>query len=281
MIYNSYAKINLHLAVGPKREDNYHNLQSIFAKIDLFDTLELDAKISDKLNIKIEGLEDCHIKGEDTITKAVRLWCEKTNNLLNVKIKLTKRIPIQAGLGGGSSNAATALLALNDIFSLKNLNKNELLTLALEVGSDVPFFLSDIPFAYIEGRGEKITPLKNTFDYNIYLIKPPIGSSTKGAFERLDNIERKPFKSKQEIIDIFNNGLESWKEEFYNDFELVIESAVLKSLRVDKLNFSSMSGSGSTCYVLCNKSNNCYNKITFLGKFKDKNYTKSCVFQNI
>ncbi|NCD04622.1 MAG: 4-(cytidine 5'-diphospho)-2-C-methyl-D-erythritol kinase [Spirochaetia bacterium] len=277
----SYAKINLHLAVGEKRADNFHNLQSIFAKIDLFDTIEIDAKISDELRITILGLENCDIKGEDTITKATRLWCERANIKIDVIYYVDKKIPSQAGLGGGSSNAASTLKALNNIFSEYALARNILEEIALEVGSDVPFFLCDSTFAYVEGRGEIITPLIANFEYIIYLIKPHIGISTRGAFEQLDKIDRPPFKNKDEIIDIFYAGIESWKKYFFNDFELVIETEELKILKKDYNYFSLMSGSGSTCYSICNKSSSCYNKITFFRKFKNKNYTKSCFFLNI
>ena len=129
----SYAKINLHLAVGEKRADNFHNLQSIFAKIDLFDTIEIDAKLSDELKIKIFGLEDCDIKGEDTVSKATRLWCERSNINLNVDFIIDKKIPTQAGLGGGSSNAAATLIALNNMFKDYALSSKDLEEIALEV----------------------------------------------------------------------------------------------------------------------------------------------------
>lgn len=277
----SYAKINLHLAVGEKRADNFHNLQSIFAKIDLFDTIEIDAKLSDELKIKIFGLEDCDIKGEDTVSKATRLWCERSNINLNVDFIIDKKIPTQAGLGGGSSNAAATLIALNNMFKDYALSSKDLEEIALEVGSDVPFFLCDSTFAYVEGRGEIITTLDADFDYIIYLIKPHIGVSTRGAFQQLDKIKRPPFKTKEEIIQIFYGGIEEWKKYFFNDFELVIEIEDLNVLKKDNNCFSLMSGSGSTCYSICNKNTSCYNKITFFRKFKNKNYTKSCFFLNI
>ena len=93
----SYAKLNLHLAVGEKRSDNFHSLQSIFAKIDLFDTLVIEAKKCEELLIKVDGLSNCSINGEDTITKAIRLWCEKLKVNLGVKVNVEKRIPLQAG----------------------------------------------------------------------------------------------------------------------------------------------------------------------------------------
>jgi 4-diphosphocytidyl-2-C-methyl-D-erythritol kinase len=277
----SYAKINLHLAIGPKRKDNFHDIQSIFAKIDLYDIIEIEVFESDLLDIEIKGLEACEIKGEDSISKAIRLWCEKTKINLKIKVFIDKQIPIQAGLGGGSSNAATVLKMLNDCFKDRALKDNELLEISLKVGSDVPFFLYNTTFAYVEGQGEIITPLDADFDYGIYLVKPSVGVSTKGAFDKLDSIDRKKLTTKDEIIRIFNEGLSSWKENFYNDFELVVNSEILSAMKSEESCFSLLSGSGSTCFCVYNKLDNCYQKFTFYRKFKHKNYTKSCFFSNI
>lgn len=280
-IVKSYAKVNLHLAIGEKRFDNFHSIQSIFAKIDLYDTLKIKATISDELSIKIKGLEKYNIVGEDTITKAIRLWCEMANVKLKVFVDIDKKIPVQAGLGGGSSNAAAVLKFLNDMSEKVKIDNNQLLQIALDVGSDVPFFMYDTNFAYVEGRGEIVQPLKADFDYNITLVKPKEGVSTKGAFSKMDKLDRKPFMDKDVLINSFYLGLDGWKKTFYNDFEKVIKSDVLNKLRTYKNCFTLMSGSGSTCYSVCNKNDFCYNKTSFLKIFKDKNNTFSCFFPNI
>lgn len=277
----SYAKINLHLAIGPKRDDGFHDIQSIFAKIDLHDLLIIDVVESEKLKVVVDGLHNCELEGEDTITKAIRLWCEKTRFNLCVRVNVIKNIPIKAGLGGGSSNAAYVLKTINNMYCEKSLNKKELLDLALKVGSDVPFFIYDTTFAYVEGQGEKITPIDINFDYQIKLFKPIVGISTKGAFNKLDNIEKNTFKSKKDLIDIFKSGLEAWKVYFYNDFELVVESEILNDLNNYNDIFSHLSGSGSTCFIIYNKNNCCYNNFTFLEKNRNNNYYNSCFFSNI
>jgi len=277
----SYAKINLHLAIGPKRDDGFHDIQSIFAKIDLHDLLIIDVVESEKLKVVVNGLHNCELEGEDTITKAIRLWCEKTRFNLCVRVNVIKNIPIKAGLGGGSSNAAYVLKTINNMYCEKSLNKKELLDLALKVGSDVPFFIYDTTFAYVEGQGEKITPIDINFDYQIKLFKPIVGISTKGAFNKLDNIEKNTFKSKKDLIDIFKSGLETWKVYFYNDFELVVESEILNDLNNYNDIFSHLSGSGSTCFIIYNKNNCCYNNFTFLEKNRNNNYYNSCFFSNI
>ncbi len=274
----SYAKINLHLAVGAKREDGFHDIQSIFAKIDLYDEIEIEAKEDSCLYINIKGLEDCELKSEDTISKAIRLWCQESGIKLNVNLIIKKNIPIQAGLGGGSSNAAYTLITLNKMFDNNAIPFSKLLEIGLKIGSDVPFFLYDTTFAFVEGQGEIITKIDKTFDYEIHLLKPNKGVSTKGAFSLLDSIKRDYFKDKQLIIDNFNLGLEFWKKYFYNDFELVVKSEILNHLNIDNEEFIHLSGSGSTCFLICNKNKSCYNKFTFLKENKEKYFYKSCVF---
>jgi 4-diphosphocytidyl-2-C-methyl-D-erythritol kinase len=278
MIVKSYAKVNLHLAVGSIRDDGFHSLQSIFAKISLHDIIEIDADISKDLNISIKGLDACNLNGEDTISKAIRLWCEKARINLDVKVNIKKRIPSEAGLGGGSSNGASTLLTLNKMFTNYRLSFDQLKTIALDIGSDVPFFLYDTTFAYVEGRGEFVEPLDKKFDYSIELYKPKHGVSTKGAFYKLDQIKRREFIKKEELINIFNQGVNQWKTFFYNDFELVIESDVLSKLREENNCFTLMSGSGSTCYKVCNKNDKCSLKSPFSEKYKHKIYTFSCFF---
>ena len=135
------GKINLHLGVGKSRSDGFHSIQSIFARISLFDDISITMYESDKLEIIVKGLEDFNIEGEDTLTKAARLWCTSTKVRARIMIKVVKNIPSEAGLGGGSSDAAYVLLALQKLNPSVALSFNSLLTLGAEIGSDVPFFL--------------------------------------------------------------------------------------------------------------------------------------------
>ncbi len=278
MIVKSHAKVNLHLAVGGIRDDGFHSLQSIFAKISLHDTIEINATVKPQLNITIRGLENCNLKGEDTISKAIRLWCEKAKVNLDVIVNIKKRIPSEAGLGGGSSNGASTLLALNKMFPNYSVSFDQLKEIALDIGSDVPFFLYDTTFAYVEGRGEFVEPLDKEFNYSIKLFKPKHGVSTKGAFNKLDKIKRREFIERAELINIFNQGVNQWNSFFYNDFELVIKSDVLTKLREQNNCFTLMSGTGSTCYIVCNKMDKCSLKSPFSEKYKNKIDTFSCFF---
>jgi 4-diphosphocytidyl-2-C-methyl-D-erythritol kinase len=247
------GKINLHLGVGKSRSDGFHSIQSIFARISLFDDISITMYESDNLEITVNGLESFDIEGEDTLTKAARLWCISAEVKAKIIIKVVKNIPSEAGLGGGSSDAAYVLLALQKLNPEIALPFENLLIIGAEIGSDVPFFLYDETFCYVTGRGEFVEPIKNIiFDYKIHLLKPFDGVSTKGAFSKLDKIDRKDFFSREDFLLLFKNGIESWNNSFINDFELVISSDVLESLKMNN-NFCLMSGSGSTCYEICEK----------------------------
>lgn len=250
---SSPAKINLHLAIGSKRSDGFHDLQSIFARISLADEITLKAEESDSLRISIHGIEGCCMPGSDTMTKAATIWCKKVGLLLNIDISIDKRIPSEAGMGGGSSNGASVLLALQKMYPSYALEFGQLLELGCQIGSDVPFFLYECRFAYVSGRGEFVKPLNNKgFDsYKILLAKPKQGVSTKGAFSKLDSIEKPKLISSTLLEQYFFSGLDKWKSHFYNDFELVIESEVASLIRYNKSDlFSCMSGSGSTVFAI-------------------------------
>lgn len=244
------CKINLHLGVGKSRTDGFHEIQSIFARLSLFDTISISIYDTKGSRINVVGLEAYNIIGEDTLTKAARLWCKETSFKNDINIKIKKNIPTEAGLGGGSSDAAYVLLALQQMNSKYALSFNKLLEIGSQIGSDVSFFLYETTFCYVSGRGEFVEPLCNiNFDYKIHLVKPKQGISTKGAFLKLDKINRKGFYDKAEFINNFKKGLCMWKKYFINDFEKVIKSTILIELEKSN-NFHLMSGSGSTCYEI-------------------------------
>ena len=153
LVYKSPAKINLTLELINRRKDGYHNISTIMQTINIFDliTYEHDKNIIISSNIKELNSET------NLIFKAVKLMRDKFNINQGVKIYLNKNIPISSGLGGGSSNAATTLIALNLMWKLK-LNLTELIPLAQSIGSDVPFFISR-GTALISGKGENIEQL--------------------------------------------------------------------------------------------------------------------------
>jgi len=240
--YLSPAKINLGLNIISRRDDGYHNIETIFYPIKLFDKLKFF--LSEKFEIECN---DPSIPTDESnlIYKARNILSSFVGKELNVKVLLEKYIPSFAGLGGGSSNAAITLLALNEIFELK-LTSNQLFELASKIGSDVSFFILNKP-AFAEGRGEKLTLLPNLkIDYKVLVVVPEIKVSTAWAYSN--------FRKSEKRIDLrlikTKEDFELYKSQITNDFEPIVFSSYpeIKSIKEKLLEsgaiFSLMSGSG-------------------------------------
>jgi len=182
LISKAYAKINLTLDVFPKREDGYHELRSIMQTVSLCDEITVFVEegkteiTSDALRAGIEN---------DLCVKAAKAFVDVflPGYRLGIDIKLKKNIPMSAGLGGGSSDAAAVIRCLADEFKIKD--RQRLIDVCRSVGSDVPFFL-DGGMALIEGTGERITPLPYRFDRRLLLVKPEQGTSAGGVYSIFD-----------------------------------------------------------------------------------------------
>ncbi len=173
------AKINWFLNIVGKRDDGYHNIISLMQCINLYDILTF--KHSDTIDVE----SDFYIPVTDNIVyKAASLLKKYTSYSKGAKIQLNKNIPISAGLGGGSSDAAYALTGLNTLWGLQ-LSVGELNSIGAEIGSDIPFFLNGT-FASVEGRGEKVNSLKIKSSVVLLLVKPPISVSTAWAYASFD-----------------------------------------------------------------------------------------------
>lgn len=177
------AKLNLFLEVRGKRPDGYHDLETLMVGIDLYDTLELQPAPGGHITLTCDppGLST----GPDNLVwkAADRLRTAAGRPDLGASIRLTKRIPMQAGLAGGSSDAAAALVGLNRVWKL-DLPKPELAAVAAAVGSDVAFFL-DLPAAWCTGRGEIVSPEPPWAAFHVVLVCPPVGLATADVFRRL------------------------------------------------------------------------------------------------
>jgi 4-diphosphocytidyl-2-C-methyl-D-erythritol kinase len=174
------AKLNLFLHITGRRPDGYHLLQSVFMLIDWCDTLHFEKRHGG--GISREDLTMA-LPDNDLITRAAHLLQHHTGCTDGVHIAVEKQIPAQAGMGGGSSDAASCLLALNRLWKLK-LNMSELEQLGLKLGADVPFFLRGRN-AWVEGIGEKITPIDLPAAH-FWVIKPPTGLETSQIFAHPD-----------------------------------------------------------------------------------------------
>ncbi len=247
IIVKSPAKINFGLNIVSKREDGFHNIETIFYPIDLHDVLifEKSAKFSFTCNNKEIQNDDNNL-----VIKAVRLIEQFIKKEIAVSIALEKNIPIGAGLGGGSSNAAHTLLSINELFELQI--KNETLNkFALQLGSDVPFFLNPVP-SYASSRGEILSPIDLEITKPILLVNPGIHISTKWAYENIKP-QTPVFKFKslsQENV----NKIASLKDKVVNDFEEIAFAAhpllaeIKKKMGDFQAEFVLMSGSGSTMF---------------------------------
>lgn len=243
----SICKINIGLFVTEKRPDGYHNIETIFYPITkLFDSIifKKDTQTSFECNIPSLNNDD------NIIFKAIKLLEDFTGEKFNVNIKLIKNIPFGAGLGGGSSNAAETLKALNYLYDL-NLKTSELLELAAKIGADVPFFINPAP-TFATGIGNIFSPIDFKINYPILLIKPDISISTKEAYKSI-----KPEKPKFALTELsgknFNTNL-PYLNQIKNDFENFAftkypELSNIKNILIEKgAFFALMSGSGSTIY---------------------------------
>lgn len=193
LIMKAYAKLNLTLKVLGKMPDGYHEIRTLFHSIDLTDILnlrELSTKESQRARIKLSTSPSIDIpKEENLIFKAARRILESASKDKKVEIKLEKHIPIGAGLGGGSSDAASTLVGLNELFKLGK-SKSELKKIGAQIGVDVPYFIQG-GLCWGKDRGEALTPITPLFeDYLFLLLKPPFSLSTEAVYHEWDRIKR-------------------------------------------------------------------------------------------
>lgn len=245
------AKINLGLQVLNKENNGYHNINTIFRPIDLYDILIYETRD----DISISTSMDTEIPLQSNlIYKAIRSIFEYKNLQHGIHVKVIKNIPSGAGLGGGSSDAASTLKAVNTIFSL-NLSYNELFELALNLGADVPFFLKD-GTAEGRSRGQNLSYFNLYMPYYVLIVHPNIHVSTKEAYESLNrnyNTSNESYDYKDLLITSINNP-DKFRDLLVNDFEETVfekypKIANIKSgLYIQGAKYASMSGSGSSVY---------------------------------
>lgn len=248
------AKLNLGLNIVEKRPDGYHNLETVFVPIPLYDALEINPMdesfpSENACDIKITGNKiDCEDK-DNIVVKAYNLIAS-AYDIPRVHIHLYKNIPSQAGLGGGSSDAAYMLKALNECFNL-NISKEKLQEYAASLGADCAFFIDSEP-AFATGIGSCLSPIDmgtTLTDCHVIIIKPSIAISTKSAYAHIH-----PHHPDKCCRDIINQPMETWKHELTNDFE---EQAfkdypelqnIKNNLYEHGAIYAQMSGSGSAMF---------------------------------
>lgn len=251
---NAPAKLNFGLQVLNKREDGYHNINTVFFKINIFDVLKFS--LSD--NTEIIMKPDVSIPYEENIVyKTLLKLSEKYHNkaIMNLKVELTKTIPMGAGMGGGSTDAAATIKAVNSIFSLEK-NLSDFNELAKSIGADVPYFLNEGD-AVGKGIGEKLEYFNFELPFYILIVFPNLHISTPNAYKALQRsdqyIAETDFK---QLIEKFIDDKIVIKKFVYNDFE-VPAFDMHKDLRDIKedlyefgADFALMTGSGSAFFGL-------------------------------
>ncbi len=247
MIYNSPAKINICLDVLRKRNDGYHELKMIMQTVSLYDKLDIE-----KADEIIFTSDDKTIPegNKSFVWKAADLFFKYTGINGGCKIHLYKNIPDGAGLGAGSSNAATTLLALNKIYDA-GLTENELINLSSKIGADVAFFILK-GTCLCEGIGEKLTKIENKTNPFVLIYKPDFSISTKWAYENL-KLNDKPVYNVDDIIE----NLKDKDYKFDNLFNYIENISALSYPEIESIKNkfkklgatgSLMSGSGSSVF---------------------------------
>ena len=251
------AKLNLFLEVREKRADGFHEIETLMTPVSLYDTLRFnEASDSDSLDVRLsptlqrEGT-DCPESADNLVLRAIDLLRRHSGIDQYARVELTKRIPSQAGLGGGSSDAAAAMLAANSAWGL-DLSCDELASLSAELGSDIPFFFTGGP-AVCRGRGEIVTA-ERLRKFHAVVVKPAAGLSTKDVFQRVDlSTNRKPVEDLLKSVD----HLADFATGMFNRLEFAAEllSPWIERLRTIFHGLGlwghQLSGSGSSYFGIC------------------------------
>jgi 4-diphosphocytidyl-2-C-methyl-D-erythritol kinase len=255
----SLCKVNLLLNILGRRHDGYHHLESVMHPVSLYDELHFTrVGRGVELTCAVPGLPT---DSRNLVYRAATMFLQSTGSGDGVRIHLEKRIPLAAGLGGGSGNAATTLCGLNELFG-HPLTPGQLHTMAASLGSDVPFFLQPLP-ALATGRGEHIEPLGSfpaLRDAAFLLIHPGFGIATAWAYQQLARFPQalngKPGRARELISLLQHSDLASAGREFYNSLEAPalekypILALFQEFLREQGALATLMSGSGSTTFAI-------------------------------
>ena len=266
------AKLNLHLKVGDRRPDGFHDIESLFLALAFWDTLYLETTPSEtmippeiRMDWQSSGPSPAIPPEKNIISRAVSLFRERTGFNQGLKVTVEKRIPPGGGLGGGSSDAAAALLAINRLAADGGLlDSAELLEMGASLGSDVPFFMYKTPAAWVSGRGERIQPIELPEAMRklaFVLVNPGFPSDTAEAYRLLDSWR----EGRREegggvppggwLSSLFPTSL-FLAPHFFNDFLPVLSDSdkgpvyqrMIDELRKLGADFAGLSGSGSTCF---------------------------------
>jgi len=241
------AKVNLGLNVVERRPDNYHNLETVFYPVPIYDEIEINPAEGD-VTLSVAGAAvDCDPE-KNLVVRAYRLLAADSP-LPPVSITLTKNIPMQAGMGGGSSDCAATIVLLNRLFSL-GMSSETMIGYARQLGADCAFFVDSRP-AYAEGIGDILTPVGFSFEgKTMVVVKPDISVSTAEAYKNIH--PRRPEYNCRDVVT--NHPLEEWPAMLFNDFEdsVFVNHPELPEIKQRLYSagalYAAMSGSGSAMF---------------------------------
>ena len=262
MVVFPNAKINLGLNIIRKRDDGFHDLETIFYPIQLKDALEI-VKTTDEQEVTFTttGNTIQGIDADNLCVKAFQLIKKDFPSISNIKMHLHKHIPTGAGMGGGSSDASAVLMLLNQLFDL-NISTEKLHEYALLLGSDCPFFITNKP-CFASGRGEQLRAVEiDLSNYKILIVHPAVHVNTALAFQGL---EQSNFSLPGELQSNILRDISTWQGTVKNDFELSVFKqfpeieAIKNKLYEAGAIYSSMSGSGSAVFGIFSKDSNAEN----------------------
>ncbi|MBN1554047.1 MAG: 4-(cytidine 5'-diphospho)-2-C-methyl-D-erythritol kinase [Phycisphaerae bacterium] len=244
------AKINLNLLVGPLREDGFHPVDSCVAGISLYDPIDLQPRNDGKITLVTEGLS-CG-PAEENLAYRAALLLAKGRDVPGVEIRLVKNIPPGGGLGGGSSDAASVLRGLNELWDL-NLSNERLCAMGASLGSDVPFFLGS-PAGRMTGRGEILEPI-DVFPFWAVLILPGLACSTAAVYRAFD--DQPAPRDEPPPVELLTQPPSDWRDRLVNHlmqpaFAVCPPLAKLHERLTRALPAPvHLTGSGSSLFVLC------------------------------
>ncbi|MFV2072234.1 MAG: 4-(cytidine 5'-diphospho)-2-C-methyl-D-erythritol kinase [Thermoanaerobaculales bacterium] len=248
------AKINLHLQVLGRRPDGYHELRTLYQSIDLADELRAEAAPDGELRLEVEPRGAAPGSEDNLVMRAVKALRDHAGVRAGAHIELVKRIPVAAGLGGGSADAAAGLVLLNALWQL-DLGLGDLTDLAAGIGSDVPFFLHG-GFALGFGRGEEVCPLLDLERHAVVVVVPAVELSTESVFSTLP--PQLTWEGQEATVDAFAAGWTRqprWQD-LRNDLEPEVAGrwpevrAALAVLRAGRPLHAAMSGSGAAVFAV-------------------------------
>ena len=252
------CKINLGLRIVSKRTDGYHDIETVMYPVEnLCDALEILRYDCEDIEFSVSGIRIDGAVEKNICLKAYRVVQREYPQVRGVYMHLHKAIPMGAGLGGGSSDAAYVIRELSDLFGLE-IDQSQMERMAAEVGSDVPFFVANRP-ALATGRGERLEPVDRLLaGWQLVLVKPPVSVGTAEAYAGVT-----PRRSERPLTDIlYRTPIEQWRECVVNDFEpsVFARYPIIARIKSDLYRlgavYASMSGSGSTVFGIFDRTKN-------------------------